>query len=82
MAYQSKTGCKMTERVKRYIELEDNLYDDITNVEYDKACEERGKLKNEMTLEELESLKPLIHPKEFGYCISPLIQKKKQQRVK
>jgi len=65
----------MTDRVKQYIEIE--IYDDMPKAEVDRLSKEAKRLKSEMTVEELESLKGKIDPREFHYGIKPLIEKKR-----
>ena len=67
----------MTDRVKQYIEIE--IYDDMPKAEVDRLSKEAKRIKSEMTLEELESLKGKIDPREFLYGIKPLIDAKKAQ---
>jgi hypothetical protein len=49
----------------------------MSNAEENRLCKEVKRLKSEMTLEELESLKGKIDRREFLYDIKPLIEKKR-----
>lgn len=69
----------MTEKVKRYIEIGELFtFDFVRNhkVEYEKLCEESKELKQQMTIEELESLKGLIPAREYCLGIMPFIRAK------
>jgi len=65
----------MTDKVKQYIDIQ--LYDDMSNTEINRLSKQKDRLKKNMTIEELESLKGKIDPREFLYGIKPLIDKKK-----
>jgi hypothetical protein len=65
----------MTDRVKQYIDI--HIYDDMSNAEVNRLSKQKDRLKKNMTVEELESLKGKIDPREFLYGIKPLIEKKR-----
>jgi len=65
----------MTDRVKQYIDI--HIYDDMSNAEVNRLSKQKDRLKKNMTVEELESLKGQIDPREFLYGIKPLIEKKR-----
>jgi hypothetical protein len=70
----------MTDKVKQYIDIQ--IYDDMPKAEVDRLSKEAKRIKSEMTLEELESLKGKIDPREFLYGIKPLIDKKKHRQFR
>jgi hypothetical protein len=67
----------MTDRVKQYIDI--HIYDDMSNTEVNRLSKQKDRLKKNMTVEELESLKGKIDPREFLYGIKPRIEAKKRR---
>ena len=65
----------MADNVKRYLDIQ--IYSDLSEAEKDRLHKEKERIRSEMSVEELESLKGRIDPREFHYSIKPLIETKK-----
>ena len=70
----------MTDLVKQYIELGKNWYADLSDEEDERRSKENEKIKSQMTVAELESLKSYISAREFSLAIKPLIEAKQRSK--
>ena len=70
-------------KVEKYLSLQNKVTAELVlhnEKEYSAICEARKRIKEEMTIEELESLEKYVTKREFYMGIKPYIEKKKAQQ--
>ena len=70
----------MTDRMKKYLVIQKKAgiaFFEENDTEYEQLSDECIKLRNEMSLEEVENMKAHVTAREFYYSFKPLIEVKK-----